>query len=58
MTCRCNMCGYKSAGKINRKSYVVLRLLGDEHRKHSDAKDMTRKLRRVREKNMIRKEVW
>ena len=58
MTCRCNMCGVKNAGKTSRKAYAMFRLIGDEHRKHSDAKDATRKLRRIREKNLIRKEVW
>jgi hypothetical protein len=58
MTCRCNMCGVKNAGKISRKSYAMFRLIGDERRKHSEDKDATRKLRRTREKNMIRKEVW
>lgn len=57
MTCRCNMCGVKNAGKISRKSYAELRLIGDECRKHSAEKDKTRKIRRVREKRIWMKEI-
>ena len=57
MTCRCNMCGVKNAGKTERKSYAMFRLIGDEKRKHSSDKDATRKIRRVRETRMWKAEL-
>lgn len=51
MTCRCVMCGRKSAGTNWRhRDYARAGLAGDEKMVHGREKKATRKLRRKREK--------
>ena len=53
MTCRCDMCGRKNAGKRVRRSYLLAGIFGSEKRVHGADKRRTRKLRRTREKREL-----
>lgn len=57
VTCRCNMCGSKSAG-TNRchRQYARVGLSGDERAVHGADKRQTRQLRRRRENVSWRRE--
>jgi len=52
MTCRCNMCGGKNAGRIARGSYIRVGIRVDERIHKGSFKKADRKLRRTREKRV------